>query len=37
MPRFGNVRVRALAGLAVLALVAVGCSSDSAAALTVNG
>lgn len=37
MPRFGTAPVRALAGVAILALVAVGCSSDSAAALTVNG
>lgn len=36
MPRFGTVRIRALAGVAVLALVAVGCSSSSPAALTVN-
>jgi hypothetical protein len=36
MPRFGTVRIRALAGVAVLALVAVGCSSSSSAALTVN-
>lgn len=37
MPRFGTVRIRALAGVAVLALVAVGCSSSAPAALTVNG
>lgn len=37
MPRFGTVRIRALAVVAVLALVAIGCSSDPPAALTVNG
>ena len=37
MPRFGSVRIRAFAGVAVVALVAVGCSSDTPAALTVNG
>jgi parvulin-like peptidyl-prolyl isomerase len=37
MPRFRTFRGRALAGVAVVALVAVGCSSDSEAPLTVNG
>jgi parvulin-like peptidyl-prolyl isomerase len=37
MPALGNVRTRALAAIAVVALVAVGCSSESSSAVTVNG
>jgi peptidyl-prolyl cis-trans isomerase C len=37
MPRFGTLPRRALVAVAVLALLAAGCSSDSAAAVTVNG
>jgi parvulin-like peptidyl-prolyl isomerase len=37
MSRFGTTSLRALAGIAILALLAAGCSSDAASAITVNG